>query len=569
MPAAPSAARLAAATATVLLALLPGCFGSAPVQGGTPAPSDEEKAPSAWLFAQGDADGRRASTDGAVTLASLPSLGLAWSAATHGAVTGTPTVAGGHVFVGTWQGMVYCLAVRDGSVVWSRDLGSQVDGSVTLAGGLALVGDAAGRLHALNASTGKEAWASTLGTSAHTHLYATPLVVPARGARPAFVVQGVGSDQESARLHGDAPVDFRGQVAALDLQGGALRWRTFLAPEGQTGAPVWGTPVYDAGTDRVVFGTGNAYTQPAGELTDSIVALAAADGKVAWHVQGTAGDVFTQKRPDNPDSDFGATPTLFKAGGRTLAGIGQKSSVFWAVDVASGAVAWKSGSPQSGEGIIGDAALADGAVVVPYASLDRVAALAVADGSVRWQRPLAGPGFADPVAVAGAVLVADGAGSVHGLDAATGNEVWNASVGADGAVFGGLSVAEGMLFVPVVRGGFMGEEGGVVAFAPGGAAAVDDGDEEASSGQVAMRGFRFEPREVHVKAGQSLTWRNEDPDLHTVTAADGSFDATVPAGQSASLRFDAKGTFAYYCKPHASKGADGAWQGMTGTIVVE
>ncbi|HUR61858.1 MAG TPA: PQQ-binding-like beta-propeller repeat protein [Candidatus Thermoplasmatota archaeon] len=564
----PSAKAILVAAAVAFLTLASGCF--AP-EGGLPGGGGGgEGAETEWRFAQGSVDGRRASQDPGVTLASLPGFTQAWEARTKGAVTGTPTVAEGRVYVGTWKGVVYCLSAKDGSEVWSHDLGAQVDASVTLAQGLALVGDSAGRLHALDWDTGEERWNVLVDTSLHTHLYATPLVVPERAGRPAFVVQAVGSDQESARIHGEAPLDFRGHVDALGLSDGKPIWRAELAKGGETGTPVWGTPVYDASTDRVVFGTGNAYTKPAGELTDSIMALAAADGAVAWHYQATKGDVFTQTNPDSPDHDFGSTPVLFTAGGRTLAGLGQKSSIFWAVDVATGSLAWRSGSTHSGEGIIGDGALMGDALVVPYVSLEKVAALSAADGTVRWERGLAGRGYSDPVAVAGGAIVADSGGRVHGLEAAGGREVWNVTVGEGAGVYGGLSVAEGTLFVPVVRGGFLAETGGVVAFRAGGAGTgTSTSATSAARDGVAMVGFQFDPRVVHVKAGGSVTWRNEDPVLHTVTFVDGSFDRDVEEGASVTHRFGAKGTFQYYCKPHATQTADGSWQGMTGTVIVD
>ncbi|MEA3203678.1 MAG: hypothetical protein QOI63_1357, partial [Thermoplasmata archaeon] len=166
-----TARRLFLVAAAALLVLAPGCFGT----GGAAPPASSPTmaahgALSTWLFAQGGIDGHRFSNDAAVTLATLPSLGQAWAAQTRGAVTGTPTVQDGHVFVATWKGMVYCLKVADGSIAWSRDLGSQVDGSVTLAPGLALVGDAAGRLHALDAATGKDVWVRLLDEHLHAHL---------------------------------------------------------------------------------------------------------------------------------------------------------------------------------------------------------------------------------------------------------------------------------------------------------------------------------------------------------------------------------------------------------------
>ncbi|MFO1533843.1 MAG: PQQ-binding-like beta-propeller repeat protein [Thermoplasmatota archaeon] len=520
---------------------------------------------SAWPFAQGSLDGRRASIDSAITSTALSTLGASWIAETVGAVTGTPTVDQGRVYVGTWKGMVYALDAKTGAKQWMADVGAQVDGSVTLAGGLALVGDAHGVLHALDATSGKPVWSVTTDTTTSTHLYATPLALPTHGTRPAIVVQAIGSDQESARLHGDQPVDFRGKVAAFDLATGKERWRTYLVPEGMTGAPVWGTPVYDAATDRIVFGTGNAYTAPAGDLTDSIVALQAEDGGIAWHYQASEADVFTQKHPDSPDHDFGATPNLFDSGERRLVGVGQKSSIFWAVDVANGQLAWSSGASQGGEGVIGDAAVSGDVVVVPYVTLGKVSAFSTADGKERWSRPLSASGFSDVVAVPGAVIAADAAGDVHGFAAATGAVLWNASIG-EGGVFGGLSVAAGHLFVPVVRDGFIGDKGAVVAFGPGGTVATRPAGDSAAT--VLMQGFAFVPVELHVAAGTTVTWVNKDPEMHTVTAVDGSFDLTVAPGAQVQHRFDAAGTYEYYCRPHSSEAPDGTRQGMKASVVV-
>lgn len=551
-----------ALAAALLLALLPGCFGPG---AGTPEPV----AASQWRFAQGSVEGGHASADPAVALAALPTLGQAWEAVTKGAVTGTPTAQDGHVFVATWKGMVYSLDLRNGSVAWSRDLGAQVDASVTLAEGLALVGDSHGHLHALDAVTGAPVWDRLVDDHLNVHLYSTPLVVPQRGARAAFIVQGVGSDQESWKLQGDKPIDFRGNLVALSLKGDEL-WRSHFVPEGQTGAPVWGTPAYDAGTDRIVVGTGNAYTAPAGNLTDAIVAVEAGNGTLAWHVQGLAHDIFTQMKPESPDSDFGSSPLLFKSGNRTLAGIGQKSAVFWAVEMASGKIAWKSGPVEHGEGIIGDAALAGDLLIVPYTNLKRIAALHTMDGTEAWRVDLAGVGYSDPVAVPGGVIVADGSGQLRGLDASTGHQVWNATVGSPGGVWGGLSVAEGHLLVPVVRGGFLAATGGVMAFAPKGGQPTLGvaGSTNVAPGQIVMEGFQFSPNVLHATVGSVLTLTNRDPATHTVTAVDGSFDVTVEPGDDATLHLDHAGTFKFYCKPHSTQAADGTWQGMTGTLVV-
>jgi plastocyanin len=56
-----------------------------------------------------------------------------------------------------------------------------------------------------------------------------------------------------------------------------------------------------------------------------------------------------------------------------------------------------------------------------------------------------------------------------------------------------------------------------------------------------------------------VTFHNAGKVAHTVTARDGSFDATVGAGASATITFAHAGTFAYYCKFHPA---------MTGSVTV-
>lgn len=78
---------------------------------------------------------------------------------------------------------------------------------------------------------------------------------------------------------------------------------------------------------------------------------------------------------------------------------------------------------------------------------------------------------------------------------------------------------------------------------------------------VAMAFFAFEPEELTVPAGTTVTWVNEDTVRHTATADDGTFDVDTPEeGDEGSFTFDEPGEYSYVCEVHAS---------MTGTITVE
>lgn len=525
----------------------------------TPTPTTTPTPPkAAWPIGMASTSGSRfAGQETSLTPTTVSRLGVAWSFETDGALTGTPTVKDGRVFAASWKGFVYALDEETGAQVWRYENGAQMDAPVTLWEDLAIVGDAHGQLTALNQSTGQEVWRIVADATKSAHIYATP--VPHEGTL--FV--GIASDQESIRIHGDAPLDFRGAMLALDARTGQEKWRTMLAPENHTGAPVWGTPVVAAELGLLIFGTGNAYTEPASNMTDSIIALDLQTGRVAWWHQATTNDVFTQAAPTSPDWDFGSTPSLFGDG---LVGLGQKSSVYWTLDAATGKVARKIGSPQSGEGIIAGSASAEGRVIVAYATLNKISAYDTT-GAMLWNHNTTGGVYSAPALARGLVFAADTKGNVVALDAASGAALWNATVGP---VFGGLSIANGKLFVPTVEGGFLGAKGRVVAFGLDGQTAARENASAPSGTTIRMRNFAFEPTEIVVLEGTDIIWVNEDATLHTATSADGAFDITLPNATPATRAFVEEGEYVIYCKPHASRDpVTGAWSGMTMKVIVE
>lgn len=79
-------------------------------------------------------------------------------------------------------------------------------------------------------------------------------------------------------------------------------------------------------------------------------------------------------------------------------------------------------------------------------------------------------------------------------------------------------------------------------------------------GQVVISGFAFAPPDLPVATGTEVTWRNQDPAEHTVTADAGLFGSDPLAqGQQFSTRIETPGTYAYFCAIHPS---------MRGTIEV-
>jgi plastocyanin len=70
----------------------------------------------------------------------------------------------------------------------------------------------------------------------------------------------------------------------------------------------------------------------------------------------------------------------------------------------------------------------------------------------------------------------------------------------------------------------------------------------------------FDPATTSIAPGTTVTWVNNDDEVHTVTADDGLFDSgRLDPGDSYSVWFDGSGTVAYHCEPHPH---------MTGSIEV-
>ncbi len=92
----------------------------------------------------------------------------------------------------------------------------------------------------------------------------------------------------------------------------------------------------------------------------------------------------------------------------------------------------------------------------------------------------------------------------------------------------------------------------------------DDGSSQAkmpSGDAVEIVEFGFEPEELTVPAGTTITFTNQDKAPHTATADDSSFDTeSLKEGDSAQETFDEPGTYSYYCRFHAF---------MKGAVVVE
>ncbi|MBV8982821.1 MAG: cupredoxin family copper-binding protein [Acidimicrobiia bacterium] len=85
---------------------------------------------------------------------------------------------------------------------------------------------------------------------------------------------------------------------------------------------------------------------------------------------------------------------------------------------------------------------------------------------------------------------------------------------------------------------------------------------DAASGSVSIQNFSFQPHDVTVNVGDTVTWTMRDANTqHTVTADDNSFSSSaLSVGQTFSHTFSQAGTFTYHCNIHPS---------MTGSVTVQ
>ena len=72
-----------------------------------------------------------------------------------------------------------------------------------------------------------------------------------------------------------------------------------------------------------------------------------------------------------------------------------------------------------------------------------------------------------------------------------------------------------------------------------------------TTNDVAIQDRRFNPARITIKAGQSVTWTNNDNLDHTVEAKDSSFSSgTIKRGKTYDHTFSKPGEYPYECRLH-------------------
>ncbi|MCA1819832.1 MAG: PQQ-binding-like beta-propeller repeat protein, partial [Halobacteriales archaeon] len=388
-----------------------------------PAPLDPPTATSGWPQYGRDGWNTRSNPDPALPGPASPAVQLRWRTHVDGSVTGTPAVAEGRVYVGTWAKSMYALDEATGQVVWRTTLPAAVDGSAAVDGGLVFVA-AKESLYALRADTGAIAWSRAFSG----HLWASPIV------QGGDLFMGVDAD--------------RGYLAKLAPATGAVAWQVATTPQAGAGARVWASPLAPAGSGLVVIGTSPGTDTGQPSTMDSLIALDRADGHVVWSHRFFPYDTNQEDTPEVTralNRDLSGTPHLAVLGGRPTVLASEKHGPAWAVDLGTGALLHGSHLLEMRTALVGSGGYADGVEVISSTDADRIAGFDAATGDLLWEQSLPSTTFA-PVALGnGLAWIGSYAGQLKGYDLHTGREV--AALDAGGGVLGGAALADGRVVV--------------------------------------------------------------------------------------------------------------------------
>ncbi|MFE0100671.1 PQQ-binding-like beta-propeller repeat protein [Streptomyces sp. NPDC059009] len=376
------------------------------------------------------------------------------------AVTSTPAVVDGVVYASDFAGNLTARNARSGARAWqTKLLPAQLPGSPTVAGDTVYTAGYGGNVFAVDRATGAKKWGTDIEPTANDLIWSSPVV-----AGDTLIV-GSGSFQ----VFTPASPPFQGSVVGLDAATGKTKWRTPVCTGDCTGVSVWSTAAVDTDLGLAYIGTGQSYSEPAGPMSDTLVALDYRTGKIAWHQQYTAGDVFNDTHPNGKDADLGASPNLFTVDGRRVVGCGDKGGSYRVFDARTGAPVWSRELVKGTTlgGIEHTTAYADGTVyAVGNTELTATSradarptaatlfALNAADGRIKWRTSLPEGGFGGVTVAHGVLYFTTWDGTLRAHSAATGRTLMTRYIGdPDGATViekgaaGGVTVADARVYV--------------------------------------------------------------------------------------------------------------------------
>ncbi len=402
-----------------------------------------------WPTYLHDVQRTAASDDTILSPANAGQLKANWSFKTGGPIAASPTVVGGTVYVGSWDGYEYALNAATGAMLWKTFLGQTtapcypqlagVSSAADVENGVVYVGGGDSYWYALDATTGNVLWKVFIGDNTKGwYNWASPLIYNG------YAYVGTSSV-------GDCPL-VPGQLLQVSLTTHQIVNTFNFVPTGQYGGGIWTSPSLDTATNTIFLTTGTR-NRPDQNLSEAVVALDATTLalKASWSLPTSAETV---------DSDFASTPVLFTDtnGDQLVAAVNKNgfAYVFNRNNLSAGPV-WSQqidigGScPQCGDGSASSAAfgnntlfLAGGnSVITGQGYKGSVTALDPATGNFKWQHGAAGQVI--PALAYSNGLIFDGAGAtLEVLDASSGTRLYSYTTG--GLLYAAPTVSSGQVF---------------------------------------------------------------------------------------------------------------------------
>jgi len=306
-----------------------------------------------------------------LTLDQVPKLQLKWAFGFPGGTVANaqPTIVGGVLFVGGTDSKLHALDAKSGCTIWTYSTEASVRTAVSF-GPLSstdqfavFFGDLRANVYALNAMTGELIWKRKVEDHPAARVTGTPTLFSGVLYVPVSSIEEATGSRPSYEC-----CTSRGSVVALDAASGGQIWKSYTIAEapqpttknalgtqfyGPSGASVWSAPTIDVKRQALYVATGNSFSNPPADTSDSVLAFDLKTGRMLWHQQPTPNDSFIvacfasdkTNCPQNPgpDHDFGQSPILtgLRDGHRVLV-IAQKSGVVHAFDPdQEGKVLWQ------------------------------------------------------------------------------------------------------------------------------------------------------------------------------------------------------------------------------------
>ena len=263
--------------------------------------------PDQWLTYSGSLDGRRYTPLTEINSKNVSQLRIRWirqfdtnASRSDSRSESTPIVVGGVIFITEPPSDVVALDAKSGQVRWryARSMPDKLptccyhtNRGLAVLGNVLFLGGLDGVLVAINATNGNVIWQ-------------TQVAKPSDG----FTMTGAPLIANESVVVGVAGGEFgiRGFLAAYDAKTGRLQWKFNTIPgPGEFGhdtwkndawrtggGPTWITGSYDPSLDLIYWGVGNPTPSFLGDVrpgdnlfTDSMIALHASSGKLAWYFQ--------------------------------------------------------------------------------------------------------------------------------------------------------------------------------------------------------------------------------------------------------------------------------------------